>query len=210
MTTHFKNDCPHCRTRGAGFVVVYQWPFRNHSSFANFLAICGVCNNGVVVLSNSIAPNHPSLLQGMNNYPGTICTIVKMWPDYSPEAPAGVPENVTGFYLQGLENLHHQRWDAAGAMFRKTLDTATKTIAPDLKSISLFARINKLVEQGLLTPAMGDWSHEIRLDGNDAVHDEEPETESDAKKSQKFTEAFLNYTFTLPAMVADSRADRQQ
>ena len=54
-----------------------------------------------------------------------------------------------------------------------------------------------MVEGGTLTDAMGDWSHEIRLDGNDAVHDDEPET-VDARASQQFAEAVLTYAFTLP------------
>jgi hypothetical protein len=108
-----------------------------------------------------------------------------------------------------MDNLQAQRWDAAGAMFRKTLDTATKRMSDEFKSITLYARINKLVSEGLLTEAMGDWSHEIRLDGNDAVHDEEPETEDDARSTQRFTEAFLRYAFTLPALVASSRAKRE-
>lgn len=93
-------------------------------------------------------------------------------------------------------------------MFRKTLDVATRALDPDLKKFSLFHRIEKLAEDGMLTPAMRAWSHEIRLDGNDAVHDEKPETEDDATISQRFAEAFLTYAFTLPAMVKANRAKR--
>ena len=93
-------------------------------------------------------------------------------------------------------------------MFRKSLDVSTKIVSPSDKDLTLFKRINKLVEAGLLTTAMGDWSHEIRLDGNDAVHDEEPETEADAKACRRFTEAFLTYAFSLPALVQESRAKR--
>jgi hypothetical protein len=122
--------------------------------------------------------------------------------------PIGTPENVAKFFEQGVVNLGRSHWDAAGAMFRKTLDTATKVICPELKQKKLFSRINDMVSEGLLTPAMGDWSHEIRLDGNEAVHDEEPETEQDAKMSHKFCEAFLNYTFTLPELVSANRTKR--
>jgi hypothetical protein len=73
----------------------------------------------------------------------------------------------------------------------------------------LFKRINKMVAAGQLTPAMGDWSHEIRLEGNDAVHDDEPETEDDARAAQKFAEAFLTYVYTLPEMVRANRAKRE-
>lgn len=209
MTTHFPHDCPHCQTRAAGFGVAFQWNVRGVGNLANILALCGVCNKGITLLSLVKGPHqHPNLLQNSVTYPGNQYNILEVSPIFKATAPQGIPVNIEGFYLQGLENLHARRWDAAGAMFRKTLDTATKVICSELKGMTLYARINKLVEQGLLTSAMGDWSHEIRLDGNSAVHDEEPETESDAKTTQKFTEAFLNYAFTLPSLVSTSRANR--
>lgn len=107
--------------------------------------------------------------------------------------------------MQGMENLQHRRWDAAGAMFRKTLDVATKTLRPDLQKKTLYARIEAMVKSGDLTSAMGQWSHRIRMDGNDAIHSEEPETESDARATQRFTEAFLTYSYTLPALVRDAQ-----
>jgi hypothetical protein len=209
MATHFNGDCPHCQTRGAGFAVAYQWAVRGSAQKSNLLALCGICNYGVTLrISYKRGGQFPNLLQSSVSFPGVDYSIDKSWPSYNSETPTGVPDNVSSFYLQGLENLHHRRWDAAGAMFRKTIDTGTKLIDSELKSHSLFSRINKLVEKGLLTPAMGDWSHEIRLDGNSAVHDEDPETEQDATRAQKFTEAFLNYAFALPDLVATSRSTR--
>ena len=123
------------------------------------------------------------------DFPSSRLTIVQTWPTYRCAAPDHVPENVTKFYEQGMQNLQHKQWDAAGAMFRKSLDVATKKLAPESRSETLFKRINKMVEAGQLTRAMGDWSHEIRLEGNDAVHDEEPETDSDAFVTQRFAEA---------------------
>jgi hypothetical protein len=93
-------------------------------------------------------------------------------------------------------------------MFRKSLDVATKVVRPELKALSLFKRIEALYDEGHITEAMRDWSHEIRLDGNEAVHDEEPETPEDAQSTQKFAEALLTYMFTLPSMVAQNRAKR--
>lgn len=162
----------------------------------------------MLLLSSRHTGTFPSLVDHDLSFPGDNYRILQTWPQYNSDIPSGTPENVGRFYSQGLENLHARRWDAAGAMFRKTLDTGTKAIAPAHKTLTLYSRINKLVQEGLLTPAMGDWSHEIRLDGNDAVHDDEPETENDARKAQRFTEAFLQYAFTLPALVSGSQAVR--
>ncbi len=208
MGTHFNYDCPFCNTRGAGFEVVHQWGVRGNTAQGQLLAICGICTRGMTMMAGSLRGNLVNLVQHSIAFPGESYFIIQAWPELRSEAPSGVPENVERFYVQGLENLHSGRWDAAGAMFRKTLDVATKLLSPGLKELNLYRRINELVQTGLLTDAMGDWSHEIRLDGNDAVHDEDPETEMDARKSQKFTEAFLTYAFSLPQLVAESRSQR--
>jgi hypothetical protein len=135
--------------------------------------------------------------------------IREQWPNYDTSTPADVPLNIATFYEQGVRALKAGHWDAAGAMFRKTLDVSTKALDPEGRTATLYKRINALVHDGALTPAMGDWSHEIRLDGNDAVHSEDPETEEDASGLQRFVEAFLTYSFTLPAMVAANRAKRE-
>jgi hypothetical protein len=151
---------------------------------------------------------HPDLSREDLPYPSERYVILATSPKFAGQCPADVPQNIESFYNQGLENLAAGRWDAAGAMFRKSLDVATKLIAPEKRSKTLHARINELVSEGQLTTAMGEWSHEIRLDGNDAVHDEEPETKDDANIAQRFTEALLTYSFTLPAMVEANRTKR--
>jgi hypothetical protein len=190
----------------AGFYIAHQWPSRNRGDEANLLAVCNICNLGMAILSRSLTGSHSDLQRNTVLYPGPGHRILSIWPDKSKNGPEGVPSNIENFYLQGLANLKARRWDAAGAMFRKTLDVGTKIIAPTYKGDPLFSRINKLVGDGTLTQAMGDWSHEIRMDGNDAVHDENPETEEDANASQHFTEAFLTYAFALPKLVEDNKA----
>jgi hypothetical protein len=135
--------------------------------------------------------------------------IFGQWPSDQLVVPDAIPENVGRFYLQGLESLKAKRWDAAGAMFRKALDVATKQLDVGLKNQPLARRIEALFAAGRITESVRDWSHEIRMDGNDAVHDEDPETEDDAVATERFTEAFLTYTFTLPAKVATNRTKRK-
>jgi hypothetical protein len=208
MTTQFKYDCPHCSTRSAGFIVVYNWP-GPVESFSNSLSLCGICNRGLILFTHdTLSRSHANLREGNLAFPSERFHVLEQWPENTITAPANVPENIGRFYLQGLENLRAERWDAAGAMFRKALDVATKQLDVALRSLTLFKRIEALFQAGRITEAVRDWSHEIRLDGNDAVHDEEPESSEDAEAAQKFTEAFLTYTFSLPAMVAENRSKR--
>ena len=149
---------------------------------------------------------HANLIQHPMDFPGDRFTVLATWPEFQNKAPEDVPPFVANYYEQGLENLAARRWDAAGAMFRKALDVATKQLRPDLASNKLYNRIEAMVEGQDLTPAMGQWSHRIRLDGNDAIHEEVPETEEDAAASQQFCEAFLTYAYTLPALVAQGQS----
>lgn len=209
MSAEFQHDCPHCHTKKAGFRLLAQWRSNIDNSFANVVAICRVCSGGLLLLSrDEQSATHEDVTQRVSAYPGSRFLIVQTWPEVSSHRLSDIPENVAHFYDQAMENMGAQRWDASGAMFRKALDVATKMIDPDLRSLPLFKRIEKMVSSSLLTPSMGEWAHEIRLDGNDAVHDENPETQSDATSMQKFTEAFLTYTFTLPRLVKKNRAKR--
>lgn len=66
-------------------------------------------------------------------------------------------------------------------------------------------RIDRLPAETGVTPSMKSWAHEIRLIGNEAVHEDEPVQEKDAKDIQAFTELFLTYAFTLPGMLEERR-----
>ncbi len=119
-------------------------------------------------------------------------------------APPHTPANVERFFEQGMANLSGQ-WDAAGAMFRKALDTALTAKFPDIKG-SLAQRIQKAGDDGLLTSDMAEWAHEIRRLGNEAVHEDDPFSEGDARVLHSFTDLVLRYLFTLPGMMAVARA----
>jgi hypothetical protein len=117
------------------------------------------------------------------------------------EVPEHTPSNIASFYTQAKDALRRNQYDAAGAMCRKTLESATKKLDQSLKG-DLNGRIDKLADAHLITPALKQWAHAIRLDGNEATHDEQPFAEEDAKQIASFTELFLLYVFTLPGMLA--------
>lgn len=56
---------------------------------------------------------------------------------------------------------------------------------------------------------MKDWAHQIRIDGNDAAHDEKPFAQEEAAQLLEFVRLLLTYVFTLPAQVAARRAEIQ-
>jgi hypothetical protein len=95
--------------------------------------------------------------------------------------------------------------NAAGAMFRRALELATREIDTSAPAgINLKQRIERLPDN-IVTPAMKEWAQHIRLEGNDAVHGPDEYSEEDAKELHTFAELFLTYAFTLPAMLNQAK-----
>ena len=87
-------------------------------------------------------------------------------------------------------------------MFRKTLDTGLKKIVPDAKG-NLLGRIKSAAETGKITQDMADWADRIRLDGNDAAHEDDPFTPQQAEELHLFTRLVMMYLFSLPGMLEE-------
>jgi hypothetical protein len=132
---------------------------------------------------------------------GSVGQIGQVYPSLmQPKVPDDVPDNIRSAFVSGLNNLKLSGGaNAAAIMFRRSIELAAKKLRPDGKG-DLKQRITDLSDD-LITPAMKDWAHHIRLDGNDATHDEEEFSKEDAATLHVFAEMFLTYAFTLPAML---------
>jgi hypothetical protein len=161
---------------------------------------CQVCGEGIVAKFQTANPSFINAWvasQGSTQH----VKLIQYWPSQiDTKAPEHVPQNITSFYSQAMDNLDRKNYDAAGTMFRKSLDIALKHLDPSGKG-TLQQRIDKLPAAVAITPAMKEWAHQIRELGNDAAHEEDPFTEDEATTLQAFTELFLTYTFTLPGML---------
>jgi hypothetical protein len=120
-------------------------------------------------------------------------------------APANTPSRVGDVYIEAVENFRGKRWDTCVGLCRKALDLATRALQEDALW-KLEKRIRDLSDKRLITPEMAEWAEEIRIDGNDAVHDDRQFTEHEAEQIVAFTETFLFNAFTLPAMLKARRS----
>lgn len=69
---------------------------------------------------------------------------------------------------------------------------------------TLYTRIQKAVEDHLITAEMATWAHEVRLDANDQRHADEAvslPTTQDATRVLEFASALADYLFVLPSRV---------
>jgi hypothetical protein len=210
----FEHTCPHCGLEHAGFTALAekahfaggQTPTRHTIIFS-----CPRCFE-IIAISIEVKATQSVLTNQRGDFLLLIKRtgrIVEIYPDReSNSAPEHVSEPVKRCYLQAADNKKRKNFDAAGAMYRKCLDLATKELDPGLAGKKLDVRINALHAAGHLTTPMKDWAHNVRLDGNEAAHESEELSPEEISQLAAFAEVFLQYAFSLPAQVTARRADR--
>jgi hypothetical protein len=99
-----------------------------------------------------------------------------------------------------METLHAP--DAAAIMAGSAVDAMLKHFK--LIDGSVYRRIDEAVSQHILTAAMGEWAHEVRLGSNRPRHSdaENPHVSPEqAQQSVEFAEALGHFLFVLSSRV---------
>jgi hypothetical protein len=198
--------CPHCLSEKVGFAPRGSVSASPGSGETLIFLQCEACSQGIIAAVRGVVHHEqPAMwIMGQTSAPGVIRAI---YPEkMEPKCPNDVPSPVSAAYLSGLRNLKRTDTNAAAMMFRRSIEIATKIIPDALKSGTLQKRIDVLPPD-IATPAMKEWAHHIRLDANEATHEVDEFTEDEAKKLQLFTEMFLTYAFTLPAMLPRAKGE---
>lgn len=206
------HDCPHCGTRSAYFAVLCEYRHPRSRNEIHCYLRCQLCNSGAAAIFHVVGRNVRQDALTFENYynthPDEFVEIAFFPKVGEPEAPDHLPDNVHAYFLEAAANVKSGP-NAAGAMFRKSIDVALSQVAPEAKG-TLYARIDQAAEQDKITNDIAEWAHQVRLEGNDAAHSEDPFTPEEALQLHKFTELLLMYLFTLPGMLAERRAANDQ
>jgi hypothetical protein len=217
MTT-ISGECPHCGTLDVGFVLIheYQRPSpvtiqdHSHNQWTD-AAVCGRCSEVVLAVFTHPTPGAQraqSPLHCQGDPRGWGFQLQRIMPATKPSrVPDHVPEPLPRYFLQAADATKRGDWDASGSMSRKTLDVCTKLLMVGVANIprDMGPRIDALARQGSITEDLRQWAHQIRLDGNDAVHDADPFKKEEAEELLDFAELFLTYVYTLPGRLAARR-----
>lgn len=194
LTQVIKLDCPHCDIRKAAFTLKGQHNYSGEQNpttkarpnCSTVLYICPDCNEGIVA----------SAVNG---------EIWNLYPNSEINIPEDLPPAVARYFEQGVDCLRGN-YDAAGMMFRKSLEVGLGVKFPDSKG-GLAERIKGLAKNASLTQDLAEWADHIRLEGNDAAHDQF--TKAQAEELHSFTNLVLTYLFTLPEIAKKADAARQ-
>ncbi|WP_230942156.1 DUF4145 domain-containing protein [Burkholderia cepacia] len=195
-------DCPHCGAAHAAFVLVFVKQAVDGSSTWNFLAPCPACSRPLTgrIASPSAASNPMNIPTRLNDIQGF--RVLETFPaaKESP-VPEYAPKAAATAYEQGARCLSRGDYTPAAAMFRRCLEIALKKFSPDIDAWKLEKRIDKLAADRKITEDLKTWAHRVRLDGNDALHEEEEFTEETASELMEFTRLLLTYLYTLPEKI---------
>ncbi|MER9069240.1 DUF4145 domain-containing protein [Mesorhizobium sp. M0902] len=107
-----------------------------------------------------------------------------------------VPEPVRTFLQQAIDTQHAP--DAAAVMAGSAVDSMLKVLG--YEDGSVYARINKAVEEHKITESMGEWAHAVRLEANNPRHADKAKphvSSAEAAQSVEFAEALAFFLFVL-------------
>jgi hypothetical protein len=91
--------------------------------------------------------------------------IVAIYPE-TKSAHDALPDSARKYLQQAYESLHAP--DAAAVVAAAAVDAMLKV--QQYTDGSLYTRIDKAVKDHLLTEAMGEWAHAVRLEANNVRH----------------------------------------
>ncbi|MFJ5253770.1 DUF4145 domain-containing protein [Pseudomonas sp. NPDC088414] len=198
-------DCPHCKTTKSGM--------RSTSLIFNGIdyrvpLTCPHCDEIVIVGADADTKFErtawtASTVFNLDDRNSVIQRQHLQYPkDMKREVPDDVPEKIGNTYEEALDNLHRGKYETSILLCGKAMDLATKGMDQTWK---LEKRLKTLAADGKITAAMADWAQEIRIDRNAAIHEDDEFTQRDAEDIVAFTEAFLTYIYTLPALINSRR-----
>jgi hypothetical protein len=206
------HDCPHCGVKHVAFSISFS-SLRPEGSYQfNAFGWCPGCAGPIAaIIDSSRTGQDPQAVQGNLTEANSPVRVVSFFPCREiSRSPDHVPVAAARAFVEGAESLKDGRYTAAVAMFRRTIDVATKQLSEEVRAWGLEKRIDKFAKEGLLTKGLQEWAHKIRLEGNEAMHELEEPTKEQAVELQLFTELMLTYLYTLPAKVKANNPEQAE
>ena len=184
--------CPHCSVANPRIAKLWTIQEIDHakkgaSKRAWAVWGCGTCGHAVLGQGAAVAENPHA------------APVEKLYP--APKAAhEDLPPMARTFLQQAYDTLHAP--DAAAVMSASAVDAMLKAL--DYSEGSLYSRIDKAAEDGVLTKGMAQWAHSVRLEANRPRHadkDKPHVTAEEAKQSVEFTEALGSFLFVFTKRV---------
>lgn len=226
-TAMYAADCPRCGQARTTFDILAATKTGQRAGWDLWEAFlrCRSCfRPSIALLKEQNVSNPAGPVSSAGNY-ANFGFALQNWVFEVPNrraTPEHVPAEIARIFEEAATCAAIGTWDAAGTMFRKVLDVATRRITPKPDSTDdprppnwkickdLRLRLDWLFEKNLLSPALKDLSSCIHEDGNDAAHDADGIRQAEAEDLADFTESALKTLFTVPGQIAENRKRRDE
>lgn len=131
---------------------------------------------------------------------------IKVYPELNePDDSPHFPQELRAIFVELQEDIQLQRTATRIVVgCRSVLEVALRALG--YKDGNLLSRINNARTDGLLTESMKNWSHRIRINGNEAVHELQA-TDEEAREFVAFLKLFLEIAFVLPERIREQQED---
>lgn len=203
------HNCPHCDTVKSGFTYMGQFSCSHVNNTVAVPAKCNTCNNPIVAVVRLIAGTPPDSFTGDILGSPHHFYVVAVYPEGKViDTPDDIPDPVAKAFIQAAGSRRAGHLDAACAMYRKAMELSLKAFSPDIDLWKIEKRIDRMAAEHRITPELQAWAHELRLDGNDAVHGDEEATAEMTDQMHEFCRFLLIYLYTLPAQVQAAQVRR--
>lgn len=228
--SEFVGDCPRCGIKSVTFTAQSDnplGPIAYPREMEAFLVCrqCGGASVGLFITGGPYQNNHTNIKGALANGNNIVppCFIFKEFVRIPlagrVATPEHLPEAVGRCFSEGADAFCIGAHNASAAMFRLSLDLATKDLLPNTPAEEggpnaqqrkvLFYRLAWLFQTHRIPKDLEPLADCIREDGNDGAHDGTL-TKADAEDLIDFAQALLERVYTEPARLELAKARRQQ
>ena len=217
------HNCPRCGTKKITFDVLNASGAKKKYELETYEAFCRCrsCSGSSIFLvtirydapyrMDDVVNKHFNLhdilhdIELVNIFPGTSAI------------PKHIPSAIEIPFHEALSCQAIQTYNAAGCMFRTTVDLVTKKMLEGLQGknppknvkVNLARRIKYLSDEKLLSQNLEELSTNIRLDGNDAAHEANLKKD-DVEAMNDFTTLLLEEIYTNPKKIELAKESRKK
>lgn len=220
-------DCPRCDASRMTFDLVGQTHVRTQYDWQRWyeaFCICRHCGRSTVFVLSEKGIDEGKLIRksGLVGINGAVNGLVRIESFISLKdraaiaPPEHLPDDIRSVFSEGATCLAVGCFNAAGTMFRLSVDLATKALLPEeaegLNSKvrrNLGLRLPWLFDHHLLPESLRELSSCIKEDGNDGAHEGSLEKE-DAEDLLDFTTTLLERLYTEPERLRLAKERREQ
>lgn len=186
--------CPHCAVSRPSLVQITEASTNSHlGDNPRFWRVYRCEGCGGLVTASAVQPN----------------TWVKEYFPKTEEVEDNIPPKAREYLRQAMGSLAVP----AGAVMLSASAVDALLKAKGLIEGSLYSRIDLAAEQRIITPAMAQWAHQVRLEANNQRHSDvesDLPTEREALQSLEFTKSLAQFMFVLPARVDQGLSESQE